>query len=48
MKKNCKHEFIGSKDGVKCKLCGLTMTPSEYAEFLKSKDDEVKGDEKDE
>lgn len=31
---NCKHKFRGHKDGVTCLLCGLQMTPAEYAEFL--------------
>lgn len=31
---NCKHEFIGSKNGVRCKLCGLYMTPERYREYI--------------
>lgn len=23
---NCKHEFVGRSDGVKCRLCGLFLT----------------------
>lgn len=29
----CKHEFIGTPDGIKCLKCGLTMTAQEYAEM---------------
>ena len=31
---DCKHRFQGHKDGVTCLLCGLRMTPEEYAEYL--------------
>lgn len=31
----CNHKFQGHKDGVMCLLCGLRMTPKEYAEYLK-------------
>lgn len=30
----CNHKFQGDKDGVRCLLCGLRMTPQEYAEYL--------------
>ena len=33
----CKHVFIGHKDGVTCKLCGLKMTHDEYVASLKKK-----------
>lgn len=32
---DCKHEFIGNAEGVKCSLCGLSMTREEYREYLK-------------
>ena len=31
---NCKHVFVGRKDGVHCKLCGAHMTADEYRNFL--------------
>lgn len=31
---NCKHVFIGSAEGIKCRKCGLTMSAREYAEYL--------------
>lgn len=31
----CNHKFQGDKDGVRCLLCGLRMTPKEYAEYLR-------------
>ena len=31
----CNHKFRGHKDGVTCLLCGLRMTPEEYAEYLR-------------
>lgn len=39
----CKHEFIGHAEGVKCSLCGLTLTTEEYRKYLKG---EVKTEEK--
>ncbi len=33
----CKHDLIGSADGVTCKKCGLHLTHKEYQEFLKPK-----------
>ena len=33
----CKHEFIGSADGVTCKKCGLHLSPDEYRKSLKPK-----------
>lgn len=30
----CNHKFQGHKNGVTCLLCGLRMTPKEYAEYL--------------
>ena len=33
----CKHEFIGTKDGVTCKKCGLSMTTKEYREYASKK-----------
>lgn len=30
----CKHIFEGRADGVHCRLCGLHMTPEEYAAYL--------------
>lgn len=30
----CNHKFQGDKDGVRCLLCGLRMTPKEYTEYL--------------
>ncbi len=33
----CKHDLIGSADGVKCKKCGMHLTHKEYQEFLKPK-----------
>lgn len=30
----CKHVFEGRADGVHCRLCGLHMTPEEYAAYL--------------
>lgn len=34
----CNHKFQGHKDGVRCLLCGLRMTPEEYAEYLHPRD----------
>lgn len=31
----CNHKFQGDKDGVRCLLCGLKLTPDEY--FQQSK-----------
>ena len=31
---SCNHKFQGHKNGVTCLLCGLRMTPKEYAEYL--------------
>lgn len=31
---NCKHEFIGTVDGIRCQKCGLAMSAREYAEYL--------------
>lgn len=33
----CKHEFIGNADGVKCLKCGKTMTPKQYQDYLEPK-----------
>lgn len=30
----CNHKFQGNKDGVRCLLCGLSMNPEEYREYL--------------
>ena len=30
----CNHKFQGDKNGVRCLLCGLTMNPDEYREYL--------------
>lgn len=30
----CNHKFQGHKNGVTCLLCGLRMTPKEYAKYL--------------
>lgn len=27
----CKHEFIGTTNGVHCTRCGLKLSPAEYA-----------------
>ena len=32
---DCKHEFIGNAEGVKCPLCGVKLTQQEYREYLK-------------
>lgn len=32
----CNHKFRGHKDGVTCIICGLSMTPDEYQEYLNS------------
>lgn len=40
----CNHKFQGNKDGVRCLLCGLRMTPQEYDEYLNpSAPDEPEG-----
>lgn len=31
----CEHIYIGSKDGVTCKLCGHHLTHEEYVESLR-------------
>lgn len=31
---SCNHKFQGHKDGVTCLLCGLSMNPDEYREYL--------------
>lgn len=36
----CKHIFIGNAEGVKCSLCGIEMTPSEYLSYDPKKDAE--------
>lgn len=28
---DCKHNFVGTADGVHCTLCGARFTPEEYA-----------------
>lgn len=33
---SCNHKFQGHKDGVTCVICGVTMTPEEYAAHIKS------------
>lgn len=33
----CKHEFVGKKDGIYCKKCDLHMTAKEYQESLEAK-----------
>lgn len=38
----CNHVFEGRADGVQCKLCGLHMTPDEYAQYLRSPSEEKK------
>lgn len=30
----CNHVFVGRKDGVYCKICGMHMTTDEYKDFL--------------
>lgn len=30
----CNHKFRGHKNGVTCLLCGLSMNPEEYREYL--------------
>lgn len=37
----CKHEFVGKKDGVTCKKCGLHMAHKDY---VKSKQKNQKND----
>jgi len=32
-----KHVFIGSTDGVKCKICGKEFTHEEYLELISDK-----------
>nr|DAM89321.1 MAG TPA: zinc-ribbon protein [Caudoviricetes sp.] len=27
---SCQHEFIGTREGVRCEKCGLFFTPEEY------------------
>lgn len=31
---NCNHEFVGTAQGVRCKHCGLTMSPAEYIKYI--------------
>ena len=33
-RKECSHVFIGTADGITCKICGLHMTVEEYREYL--------------
>lgn len=35
---DCKHEFMGDKDGVTCLKCGLKMGVREYHDFLQQKE----------
>lgn len=35
---DCKHEFMGYKDGVTCLKCGLKMGVQEYHDFLQQKE----------
>lgn len=30
----CKHEFIGTAQGVSCKKCGLSLTAQEYGKLV--------------
>lgn len=36
----CKHEFIGTAEGVKCSLCGLEMNNREFVDFLNGNEKE--------
>lgn len=40
---NCKHEFVGRSDGVKCRLCGLFLTAEQIlrAELAKQENSPV-------
>lgn len=38
---SCNHKFQGHKDGVTCLLCGLSMNPDEYREYLNPGDPET-------
>ena len=31
---NCNHNFEGSANGVKCKICGLYLTAEEFISYL--------------
>lgn len=31
---DCKHEFVGDSEGVKCSLCGLRLSHEEYGKYL--------------
>lgn len=30
----CKHDFIGSAEAVRCRICGLTLSAAEYIRYL--------------
>lgn len=33
----CKHEFIGISSGVRCKLCGKSLTAEQYRDYITPK-----------
>ena len=35
---DCKHEFMGYKDGVTCLKCGLKLGVQEYRDFLQQEE----------
>ena len=34
----CKHDFIGSAEAVRCRICGLTLSAAEYIRYLHSEE----------